>query len=449
MQVTRIFPLEGLLTETQAAQCHEAQTEAAKVWNTCCALHKEARKHHTLWPRQRELQAATKNLFKLNAQSVQQISRVFLGCVGATKANRASHPQLKFKYPHREKRFYPVLWPAQAVHQEKNRLVLPMGRGNPSLILPLVLPEGFTMVKLVWNDAFELHVNVPIVVPEPMATEGERATIDLGEIHLAALTTTSEHAEVITGRKIRSIKRFRAKALGQISRKRSRCTRGSRRDKKLAAARRKVSRRAQRQVRDLRHKATTQVVKACVEHNIKEVFIGNPHGVRRKNSGRRHNDRMAKWEYGQDIQYLTYKFKKAGIRCSTGSERGTSSTCPECSARRKPKGRTFTCTTCGFTGHRDLVGSANMHVLAFNARILFPRAFTYRQPGTHAVQLKAAENVLRGSRSRPDTGLTEATQCVACVHAPQHEGVAPQAPHLAGNGRSSLQGTTQQEARAL
>jgi len=90
---------------------------------------------------------------------------------------------------------------------------------------------------------------------------------------------------------------------------------------------------------------------------------------------------MAQWEYGRDIDYLTYKSKQARIACSTGSERGTSSRCPRCGYKHKPNGRTWACRKCGFTSHRDLVGSVNMHQDAFGIHLKCPRSFTYLRPG--------------------------------------------------------------------
>ena len=37
-----------------------------------------------------------------------------------------------------------------------------MGRGNPSLVLPLYLPENSGACTLVWNHGFELHVCVEV-----------------------------------------------------------------------------------------------------------------------------------------------------------------------------------------------------------------------------------------------------------------------------------------------
>jgi putative transposase len=121
---------------------------------------------------------------------------------------------------------------------------------------------------------------------------------------------------VVSGRGMRSLKRCHNKALGQLDKKRKRCQKGSRRWRKLQSARRNVSARKRRQVRDLRHKGTRKVITFCQQQGVSILFIGNPHGVRNKNNGRHHNQRMAQWEYGQDIAYLSYKAKLAGIESS-------------------------------------------------------------------------------------------------------------------------------------
>ncbi|HLQ28132.1 MAG TPA: transposase [Ktedonobacteraceae bacterium] len=200
--------------------------------------------------------------------------------------------------------------------------------------------------------------------------------------HLAAVTTNTGAAIVISGRGIRSLKRQRNMRHRQIAKKQSRCQKYSRRWRKLQRAKNKMMNRIERRVRDLRHKATRQVIDFCEKQQVGTLFIGNPHGVRRENRGRHHNQRMAQWEYGKDIDYLTYKSKQAHIKSFTGSERGTSSQCPVCRHRHKPKGRVWKCRKCGFKGHRDVVGSVNMHRLAYDQPVTFPRSVTYLRPGS-------------------------------------------------------------------
>lgn len=377
MQTVKIYRLEHL-PRSVASLIYQGQREAARVWNFCKDLHKEARINHALWANRDELHRLTKGKFALCAQTVQQINQAFLANVETTREVRKQNRQIR--YPWKDKRFYPILFPRQAISIKPGRVVLPMGRGRQSIVLKLDLNELAGGCKLVWNDGYELHVSVACVVAK-VAPGDQRATVDLGEIHTAAVTTDTGLGLIVSGRGIRSLKRQRHKALGQIAKKRCRCQKYSRRWKKLQRARRKISSRVERRVRDLRHKATRQVMQFCQDNQVGSLYVGNPHGVRNKKSGRHHHQRMSGWEYGVDINYLQYKSKQAHISCFTGTERGTSSQCPVCGQRHKPKGRNWKCKKCGFTGHRDLVGSVNMHPIGFGEKIQFPEKITYLRPG--------------------------------------------------------------------
>ena len=341
MKTVKIYQLNHL-SHTQFQRCKAAQMEAAHVWNACMETHKAARIGHAKWPGRDELQKATKGRFALHSQSVQMVVAAFLANIKTTQELRQTHPKMRMKYPWRTKRFYPVKWPAQAVSREHGRVVLPMGKDRPSLVLALSLPENSGACSLVWNNGFELHVVVEI--PQASDSPGTvQATVDLGEIHLAAVTTNTGAALIVTGRGIRSLKHLRSKQLGKIAKKQSRCKKYSRRWKKLQRARNKQCRRAERRIGDSRHKATRKVIDFCVENRVGTLFIGNPDGVRKKDNGHYHNQRMSLWEYGKDIDYLTHKSKVAHIMSFTGSERGTSSRCPVCGHKHKPKGRNWEC----------------------------------------------------------------------------------------------------------
>jgi putative transposase len=216
------------------------------------------------------------------------------------------------------------------------------------------LPEQVGGCTLVWKDGYELHLSVPVVCA-PSASGPVQAAVDLGEIHQAAVTTTTGQAILISGRGIRSLKRRQNMLLGQLARKRPRCQRGSKRWRKLQAARQQQSGRIERQVRDLQHKGTRKVIAFCQEHQVGTLYIGNPHGVRNRPTGRHHHQRMSQWEYGKDIRYLKEKASRVGIESFTGSERGTSSQCPACRRYQKtPKGREWVCRhpECGFVPPR-------------------------------------------------------------------------------------------------
>ena len=376
MNTVKIYQL-NMLSDTQQERLRDIQAEGARVWNFCMETHKAARVQHTPWPERNELQKMTKGCFELHSQSIQMVVHAFLANIDTTRQLRQTHPHMKMRYPYKEKRFYPISWPMQAVSKENGRVVLPMGRGRTSL----ELPDKSRSCTLVWNHGYELHVCVE-VEQASQAPGNVHATVDLGEIHLAAVTTTTGKAMIVTGRGIRTLKRQRTMQLRRISKKQAHCSKHSRRWKKLQHAKHTQSKRAEQRIRNQRHHATRKVIDFCIEHEVGTLFIGNPHGVRNRDNGRHHNQRMSLWEYGKDIDYLTHKSKQAHMSSFTGSERGTSSQCPSCGHKHKPKNRQWTCKACGFSGHRDLVGSVNMHTLAFGEQVKFPRSFTYLRPSS-------------------------------------------------------------------
>ncbi len=154
MKTVRIYPLKNL-SLTQFRRLRDAQMEAAQVWNLCMQMHRDARMQHEIWPGSDELQKATKGQFALHSQSVQMVVHIFLANIDTTRQLRQTHSQMHMSYPYKNKRFYPVTWPKQAVHRKENRVVLPMGRGRTSLVLPLALPENSGACTLVWNKGFE------------------------------------------------------------------------------------------------------------------------------------------------------------------------------------------------------------------------------------------------------------------------------------------------------
>ena len=383
MQTVQIYALKELDSQTRA-RLKAAQMEAARVWMYCVGRHQQARSERTRWPSRDELQRATKGTqYALHSQSIQMVCQQFLANVETIKQLRSGNP--RHRYPNHPKKYMTVQWPAQAVSRQGKRLILPMGRGRKSFSFHLPdLPERIGAISLVWNGGYELH----IVVQAPPAAEAPilpnfsvRAAVDLGEIHQAAVTTSTSKGLIVSGRGIRTVKRHYNQTQGQLSRLQSRCQKGSKRWRRLQYTRERERGKKDRRVRDLRHKGTRQVVDFCRAAGVQTLYVGDPHGVRKENKGRHHNQRMAQWEYGKDKDYLQHKCAQVGIACFSGSERGTSSHCPRCDWKKKPTGRTWTCRRCGFVGHRDIVGSMNMHPLAFGSRISYPSSLTYRRPG--------------------------------------------------------------------
>jgi putative transposase len=408
----------------QFAAMREAQEEAAREWMDLVTLHKHARETRARWPNRDDLQQYTKGRYQLHSQTIQMIVHQCLANVEATTERRRNETSSRtwLRYPHREKTFFPLYWPAQAVSYDRSaqRLILPMGRGRKSLVFRVALDVEPGAVKLVWKDGYELHLVRSDVVQAKEPPGESRACVDLGEIPQAAVVTDTGAALVMSGRGLRSHKRLLSKVLGELARKRSRCKKGSRRWKRLQRARQKRSLLAKRRMRDLRHKGTRQVIDFCRQQKVGTLFIGDPRGVRKLKAGRHHNQRISRWAAGKDMDDLRHKAERAGIACSTGDERGTSSRCPQCSHRHRPTGRDWQCKRCGFVGHRDIVGAANMHQNALGVQVTFPASVTYRRAGPMraARGVKNSAPIPAARRSSPDTGL--------------RKGLAPPGPQLPG-----------------
>jgi hypothetical protein len=119
MQAVRIHTLSGLPRKQQAI-LSEGQIEAAKVWSVCRDLHLQARKEHTRWSGRDTLQKATKGQFGLHSQSTQMICHAFLANVEATRERRKQGFK-QMRYPYKDKSFYPLMWPSQAMGIKEGR----------------------------------------------------------------------------------------------------------------------------------------------------------------------------------------------------------------------------------------------------------------------------------------------------------------------------------------
>lgn len=411
MQKVKIIRLKNLSSKAKSILI-EGQKESARLWNFCTATHIKAREAREKWPTKDFLQKEVKGgVFSLHSQTSQMIIAQFLANVDT--ACQIKKQNRKIRLPYKEKYFYPLMWPKQAVKVEKGRILLPMGRGRSSLILPLktegIQPGACTIV---WKNGYELHIVCEF--PEEPKVESEiKATVDLGQIHLATVVTNSGKSVVISGREIRAQKRLINKSITKTSKKLQRCNKRSKKWKKTQRAKRKLIDRSKRRIRDLRHKSTTKIIDFCKENNVSKVFVGNPDGVRKKSAGKKHNQRLAGWEYGKDWKYINYKSKQAGMESFNGSERGTSSHCPECGKKKKPNGRWWKCRSCGFEGHRDVVGALNMFPLAFDTKVAAPKDITYLciPVGKSSSSLGTGQSCLNDciGVSQPLVGVAQAT----------------------------------------
>src|SRR5215472_10709480 len=113
--------------------------------------------------------------------------------------------------PYRATGYQTVIWKDQAIQLQDGPMRLSTGAHRPPLVLRLPEEDHDADVRkaeLSWradHDARCLTLDTGQELPPPL-TEGAVAGVDLGEVHLAAITTTSGQALVLSSRHLRACK---------------------------------------------------------------------------------------------------------------------------------------------------------------------------------------------------------------------------------------------------
>ena len=226
MIVNRVITIE--LSRT-ASSYTETRLECARLWNRLVKIHQRCRKYRKPWPTETQFKAHFKRRFPLHSQTIQGIIERFLANIETTVSNRKNGDK-RTRYPHRMKRFVTPIWKPQAIKILDGMMILSMGSGRKPIALSLLkIPEGkIVKVELGFN---ELYVTLQSEIPDIQQADGV-ASIDLGIIHLGFVTDGKETTAVV-GRGLRSEVQRHNKLKAEISSLRSKCSKGSRRWKKL------------------------------------------------------------------------------------------------------------------------------------------------------------------------------------------------------------------------
>jgi len=378
------FP--AYLTPKQTSLARDLQREAAKVWNATCTVHRIVYSRHHCWLGEGAMKTFVKGKYGIHSQSAQAVVETYFECCERTKAlHEQGHTD--WRYPHRKKYFFTVTWKPLGITHEGQILTLKNGRSREPLVLNL--PERLSgtvikLVQLVWHrNQYWLHITV-----EKSALQKVQGTviaaIDPGEIH-ACTVTDGKEALVVSGRLLRSIHRLRNKVLRKFQKAISRTKKGSNHRRKLLAAKYRFLNNIERRIEHTKHTISAIVAQWCLDRNVKTVYIGNPEEVRKKDCGRKHNQRMSQWAFSKLRELLEYKLKRHGIKLIPDQETGTTGTCPACAEYTKQTGRTYKCGKCRFTGpHRDVVGASGILDKSVNGKFTkgrkLPERVEYTRP---------------------------------------------------------------------
>jgi putative transposase len=303
----------------------------------------------------------------------------------------AEHGYLQTQDPHHPTAYQTVIWTDQALQVLPNgQLRLPVGGQRPPLLLPLAeeyRQANLRRAELTWRaDHYELCLTLDTgeTLP-PSLPAGAVAGVDLGEVHIAAVTTTKRHALVVSGRQLRSCKQWRNKVHSVLQERLGRCQPGSRRAKRLNRRKAQVSAKVYRQQRDILHQAARKVVDYCASEGVSRIAVGDVRDIQTGvGLGRVTNQKISQWPHGQFARYVREKAARVGIPVDWIDEAYSTRTCSVSGHIQptSPRGRRFRRPGCGAQVHRDVNGSANICSKAAHGRYSKVQAdiVTYLRP---------------------------------------------------------------------
>ena len=230
------------------------------------------------------------------------------------------------------------------------------------------MPKHVVEIELIYRDGLCLAVKYKEPKINKNIKTNNIAAIDLGEIQSITSIDNNGNAIIITGRKIRSIKRLQNKEQAKLRSKRDKLTKGSRQYRKYSRAIYKLSVKTDKQILDCVHKISKLYLDYCIENGISKVYYGDLDSCTRNTKERVNKlvgQKLNDWCYGLLMLQLENKLSRYGIELVKVSEAYSSQTCPHCGHRHKPTGRNYECQ-CGYKQHRDVVGA--MNILNFNEK---------------------------------------------------------------------------------
>lgn len=331
---------------------------AGDLWSRIAARYWRTVRKKSIWLSRYAMQRwMCKGSSGLHSQTAQAVNHAFFDALDSWRANKDTNGSSP---PYRQKGHFKLVYRQSAVRVKDGQLRLSNGRGESPLWINWPHGQKPHEVEVVW-DGFE-HVLCAKYKTDPkLEPKGNKtAGVDLGEIHLAA-SYDGEETILMNGRKLRALRQYQNRIKARLRRKIDRKERGSNRWKKLTQSKNKQLSKIRNQITDLLHKMTTRLVDTLHERGVSQIALGDVRSIRSGlDYGRVANQRLHQWTFGKVRHMIEYKAELRSMNVELVSEAYTSQTCPKCKHRKKPNGRNYNCSECGFEAHRDQIGAANI-----------------------------------------------------------------------------------------
>ncbi|MHB1891923.1 MAG: RNA-guided endonuclease InsQ/TnpB family protein [Candidatus Dormibacteria bacterium] len=422
-------------------RAHDACHVAASLWNQATDwVHSEcqAKRSPGKYGIQSSLTALPSGERPLHAHTTEILAHDLMDAITTCRTNREAG--MRVRAPWRKKNYRPLSFTANFGWRvtPDGRLALSLGRGRPRIVLPLprvqdsatgepVDVSRWGEIQLCWDqDARRWSLHIPYLTVREVAPGETVIAIDEGIINPMALAAWADErtieVTVINGREARAIKRGRNKAVGKIQKKLSKMKNGSKRHRRLVAAKKRVKAKATGQLRDFDHQVARKAAGFAIGHQALRIVAGDVRGIERRTkkerrAGRHLRQQLSQWSRGTQERYLA---ENTGAEIEHINEASSTKTCPKCLTRNRPSGRHYRCRVCEFTCHRDAVGATNILQQAIHGeyipigpdteiRVTYLRAVQRWSPDQRQAHRLVQRRQARALSIAPNRALPQAT----------------------------------------
>jgi putative transposase len=385
--------------------CDSLNLASGRIYSGIVSRHWRLLKQKSLWLKEKSLTRLSdmrvqKRDYPMHAHAIDAAQQGFFkACVTTRALRKAGFPEANF--PWRSKKFRTTTWKNTAIKFGNGIIRLSNGQGNTRIEIALPKQtldlQSVLEVRLVFDKKsrkYTWHIVIETGKQAKQPLGNNVVSVDPGEIH-PAVVGDEQSATIITGRERRAKQRGHAKALKFFSKALARKKKGSKRYKRLVRAKSRCKAKNRKVMRDIEHKISHAIVAEAVARDAATIVYGDIRDIADGiDKGKKHNQHMAQWDHGKVRGYVEYKAAAEGIAVVLQNEAYTSTTCPSCGNKHKPRGRKYKCPSCGFSGHRDVIGQINiLSKFKFGepGKIPSPTNVTYRIPYHVRVMRKWAD----------------------------------------------------------
>jgi putative transposase len=226
---------------------------------------------------------------------------------------------------------------------------------------PSVTVENLQQVRAVYDQSterWELHLICKDEVETPTPSGNETVGIDLGICNFAAVSYSTEQADLYPGNRLKQDGYYFPKEIAKCD------------DSGGEEAIRLHHKWGERRTHFF-HSLTKHIVERCAKKGVGRINVGKLTGVREdgdgesKNWGKHGNLDLHGWAFDRFTKILTYKAKVKGIEVVEVSERDTSKTCCVCGreddSQRVERGL-YVCEECDAAFNADVNGAENIRL---------------------------------------------------------------------------------------